>query len=168
MNNSFIDYMEFHRNKFQESVFPYKYYGQIQRSFRNTNNPNHLEHLIYIHESGTSIHDGEFLDIYILIGRLYSKNLISKDGISFGEALSKISRNEKFIQGVIKSDRVRLISQMDKVSGMFSAENVKLNPYGIFDMLASWETQSKSKNKNWCKKQIIKDYYSNKIKKDDL
>lgn len=168
MNNSFIDYMEKHKKIFETSEHPYKYYGQIQRSFRNTNNPNHLEHLIYIHESGTSIHDSEFLDIFILIGRLYSKNLISQDGISFGEALSKISRNEKFIQGVIKSDRIRLISQIDKVSGMFSKEIVKLNPYNIFDMLASWETQSKSKNKNWCKKQIIKDYYSNKPKKDGL
>lgn len=158
--------MESHRIKFENSEFPYKYYGQIQRSFRNTNNPKHLDHLIYIHESETSIYENEFLDIYTLIGRLYSKDLISIDGITFGESLVKINRNEKFLQGLIKSDLSRLISYIDKVSGMLIKEKVKLNPYKLFSILASWKTQSKSENKNWCKKQLIKDYYTNHSKKE--
>lgn len=166
MSNTFITYMESHRNKFEKSEFPYKYYRQIQRSFRNTNNPKHLDHLIYIHESGTSIYDNEFLDIHVLIGRLYSKDLISSDGISFGEALSKINRNEKFIQNLIKADLERLISYVDKVSGMLVQENIKLNPYKLFSILASWKSQSKSENKDWCKKQLIKDYYTNKPQKE--
>lgn len=160
--------METQRQKYEGSEFTYKKYLQIQRSFRNVFSTNsNVEYLIYVHESESSLYENDLLEIYKLIGYMYSKNLFSSDGTSFGEAIKKTKEKDatnkddsgKYLNNLLNLDFKRLIVEVKNISGLFVQKKVKLNPHQLFSILNSWKSQTKAENKNWAKKKIIKDYF---------
>jgi hypothetical protein len=161
MESKFVNYMEHHRIKFEANP-EYKKYREIQRAFRNVYSPKSFDHLVYIHESGESINEGMKFEIHKLIGYLYSKNIMTnseKEFQSFGKSLSDAHRKPKFLQSIISSDFDRLIVQIKNLAGLYSSEDVKINPYHLFDLLISWNAQTKGEIKNWCRNRIINDFY---------
>lgn len=161
--NNFVDYMETHRRIYETSEFKYKKYLQIQRSFRNVFSTNtNVEHLIYVHEADCSIYENDYLEICKLVGYLYSKNVCSSSGISLGEAIKKTKSekgSDKYLNNLLESDFKKFVMEIKNLCGLISSNHLTLNPHSLHSILCGWKSQTKSENKNWVKKKIIKDYF---------
>jgi hypothetical protein len=112
--------------------------------------------------------NGQQHKIRLLIGYLYSRKVCSNDGVSIGRGLMMIGRDEKDLHNILKSDLNRLIVILKNIAGLLQSKDVKLNPYSVFKYLNAWETQKNHKNKDWVKKQIIKDFYNEELKSKEI
>lgn len=152
------EYLENNKKIFESSDGNIKYYQTILRAFRRAFNENSTDHYVYLTEAGINLYESNFLKINILIGYLYSKNVMLKGSDSFGLALKKLEKKDKFLNSILNCSFDRLLDKIKNLSSQFQSKNIKIDPYDIEKILINWESQSNHKNRNWVKKSIVENF----------
>ena len=157
----FIDYMHQQMTISEKSEGGYRLWTQIKRDFRNVYTANG-DVACYVHflNANVSLHDGYPYEVRKLIGFMYAKQIIAlKGGVSLGTAMKNCDRNEKAVNALVASNKIRLISELKNMVSLFASKDVKLDAYRLTLNLFAWESQERhATNHNWIRKAIVTDY----------